>query len=361
VKITLWNLTANYNLNGGGLSGGASYTLPESKFGLSANIDRNGLATSAQYNGVSLGTSTANGYQANSVNWAQENINAAQNNAGEQGNEWLEGAVGSGVDFVYDNILAPIGNGIMDAGNYIIDGVQSIPQKLADLFLPQIPMPQLSFNFGSIFNGITTIPDIPGGIANDLNGMSGSMLSIGNSIRENAFIKKHLPFLGNLIASPLRAMYDPLNSKTYDSVLSDLKKGFDKTIDGAGNTIDIFGRDISAGWIGAVSQVGKTGIDLANVITGGNWGVSDWGNNPDLILNRFDDASLKHDMDMNEWKWLENTWSTNPSPHQWVGPIGATYSVLGSALFTPAAIVDGEVPFLPNYQDKKQQIQETNK
>jgi hypothetical protein len=83
----------------------------------------------------------------------QNNITAANTLAGEAGDQWLEGAVESGVDFVYDNVLKPVGNGIIEAGKFVIDGIQSIPQKLADIFLPQIPMPQLSFNIDSIING----------------------------------------------------------------------------------------------------------------------------------------------------------------------------------------------------------------
>ena len=132
----------------------------------------------------------------------------------------------------------------------------------------------------------------------------------------------------------------------YFDELGNLPKGVDKVEDPTQNRK-------ATGFPKALSRFGFGFVPNYGMYGGGNWGTSDWGNNPDLILNRFDDASLKHDMDMNEWKWLENTWSTNPSPHQWVGPIGGTYSILGSALFMPAAIVDGEVPFLPNYQDKQ--------
>lgn len=116
-------------------------------------FDPNGLTSSVSTNGVNLGSVDSNGFKAGEQNWSQNNISAAQALAGKDGDKWLEGAVESGVDFVYDKVLKPIGNGIMDAGNYIIDGIQSIPQKLADLFLPQIPMPQLSFNLDSIING----------------------------------------------------------------------------------------------------------------------------------------------------------------------------------------------------------------
>lgn len=73
------NLGLNYNTNSGQTSGNISYTMPDNLLGISVNLDQSGMATSTQYNGVNLGTNTVNGFQANEFNWAQENINAAQN------------------------------------------------------------------------------------------------------------------------------------------------------------------------------------------------------------------------------------------------------------------------------------------
>jgi len=78
-----WNVSANYDMNGGGLSGSVGYTDPGSALGLTSTIDRNGLSTSSQYNGNNIGTMTADGYTADEFNWAQNNINNAQNRTDE--------------------------------------------------------------------------------------------------------------------------------------------------------------------------------------------------------------------------------------------------------------------------------------
>jgi hypothetical protein len=168
-----------------GFSGGVTVSPtmqgnPDIKPSMQIGFDPDGVTSSVSTNGVNLGSVNANGFTAGEQNWSQNNISAAQALAGKDGDKWLEGTVESGVDFVYDNVLKPIGNGIMDIGNYIIDGVQSIPQKLADLFLPQIPMPQLSFNLESIFNGGSFID------GNSFN-MQGSGGSLFDLVTDNPF------------------------------------------------------------------------------------------------------------------------------------------------------------------------------
>ncbi|MCC5816032.1 MAG: hypothetical protein JJT78_14880 [Leptospira sp.] len=268
---------------------------------------------------------------------------------------------------------------------------------------------QLGDGIGTFANGIVTLPSAIDGA---ITGLGDLQMLIGDGFRNLPIIGGMLGYGADMftgvlkagagvLTSPLRALNGLGDMNTYESILSDLKSGIDRTYSGVENTVGILARDISAGWIGALSQVGKTGFDLANVITGGtidelgnlpkgvdevedptqnrnatgftkardrflrgfipnygmygggSWGSSEWGNNPNLILNRLDYASLNHDINMNEWKWIENVWSTNPSPHQWVGPIGAAYSLLGTAFFLPIAGVDGEIPFFNKNQDKE--------
>jgi hypothetical protein len=78
-----WNLSGNYDLNGGGLSGSLGYTDPTSMLGLTSTIGGNGLSTSSQYNGNNIGTMTANGYTTEEFNWMLNNINNAQNRTDE--------------------------------------------------------------------------------------------------------------------------------------------------------------------------------------------------------------------------------------------------------------------------------------
>ncbi|MDF3820378.1 hypothetical protein P3G55_10730, partial [Leptospira sp. 96542] len=73
-----WNLSFNYDLAGGGLSASLGYTDPDSTFGLTSTIDRNGLSTSAELTGVSIATNGPNGFQMDEINFAEQNINAAQ-------------------------------------------------------------------------------------------------------------------------------------------------------------------------------------------------------------------------------------------------------------------------------------------
>nr|WP_281282572.1 TIGR04388 family protein [Leptospira ilyithenensis] len=73
-----WNLGANYDVNGGGFSGSVGYTNAQTGLGLTSTIDRNGLSTSGQLNGVSLATMTRDGFQYDEISWTDININKAQ-------------------------------------------------------------------------------------------------------------------------------------------------------------------------------------------------------------------------------------------------------------------------------------------
>ncbi len=84
-----WNLGANYDINGGGFSANIGYTDPNSGFGITSTIDRTGLSTSGQLNGVNLATNGPNGFTMDEINWAERNINLAQ----DRGNHLEENAL----------------------------------------------------------------------------------------------------------------------------------------------------------------------------------------------------------------------------------------------------------------------------
>ncbi len=65
-------------MNGGGVSGSAGYTDSETGLGLTANINGNGLSTSAQVNGINMATNGPDGFNFDEMNWAEQNINLAQ-------------------------------------------------------------------------------------------------------------------------------------------------------------------------------------------------------------------------------------------------------------------------------------------
>ncbi|BDA77551.1 hypothetical protein LPTSP3_g04810 [Leptospira kobayashii] len=73
-----WNLGANYDINGGGFSGSVGYTNSATGLGLTSTIDRNGLSTSGQLNGVNLATMTQDGFRYDEISWTDININKAQ-------------------------------------------------------------------------------------------------------------------------------------------------------------------------------------------------------------------------------------------------------------------------------------------
>ncbi|BDA79602.1 hypothetical protein LPTSP3_g25320 [Leptospira kobayashii] len=81
-----WNVGANYDINGGGFSGSIGYTDPGTGLGLTSTIDRNGLSTSAQVNGVNLATNGPDGFSFDEMNWSEQNINLAQ----DRGNKLQE-------------------------------------------------------------------------------------------------------------------------------------------------------------------------------------------------------------------------------------------------------------------------------
>lgn len=79
-----WNFSMMYDLNGSGLSGSIGYTDPKSKLGLTSSIDRSGISTSSELQGVTLGTNSDDGFEIQEMNFAEQNINAAQD-AGDTG------------------------------------------------------------------------------------------------------------------------------------------------------------------------------------------------------------------------------------------------------------------------------------
>ncbi|WP_411824002.1 TIGR04388 family protein [Leptospira sp. 'Mane'] len=73
-----WNIGANYDINGGGFSGSIGYTDPTNGLGITSTVSGNGLSTSGQVNGVNLATNGPDGFNMDEMNWAEQNINQAQ-------------------------------------------------------------------------------------------------------------------------------------------------------------------------------------------------------------------------------------------------------------------------------------------
>lgn len=63
---------------GTGLSASVGYTNPNSTIGLTSTVNRDGLSTSAELTGVSIATNGPDGFQMDEINFAEQNINAAQ-------------------------------------------------------------------------------------------------------------------------------------------------------------------------------------------------------------------------------------------------------------------------------------------
>jgi|GEM_PF-3357252 len=73
-----WNFSLMYDLKGSGLSGSVGYTEPNSKLGITSNIDPNGISYTSTLQGVNIGTNSKDGFQLEEFNFANQNINMAQ-------------------------------------------------------------------------------------------------------------------------------------------------------------------------------------------------------------------------------------------------------------------------------------------
>ncbi|TGK86218.1 hypothetical protein EHQ23_08145 [Leptospira bourretii] len=73
-----WNFSLMYDMAGTGLSASAGYTDPGSTLGLTSTVNRDGMSTSTELTGVSIATNGPNGFQMDELNFAEQNINAAQ-------------------------------------------------------------------------------------------------------------------------------------------------------------------------------------------------------------------------------------------------------------------------------------------
>ncbi|TGL87871.1 TIGR04388 family protein [Leptospira congkakensis] len=73
-----WNFSLMYDIAGTGLSASVGYTDPKSTLGLTSTLSGDGLSTSAELTGVRIATNGPNGFQLDDMNFAEQNINAAQ-------------------------------------------------------------------------------------------------------------------------------------------------------------------------------------------------------------------------------------------------------------------------------------------
>jgi hypothetical protein len=77
------NYSLNYDLDNGRMSGSGGYTDTRTGIGFTTNVESTGLSLSTQYNGNNIATVSGNGFQYDEFNWAQNNINVAQNETGD--------------------------------------------------------------------------------------------------------------------------------------------------------------------------------------------------------------------------------------------------------------------------------------
>jgi hypothetical protein len=82
----------------------------------------------------------------------------------------------------------------------------------------------------------------------------------------------------------------------------------------------------------ALTEDGSAG-PCYGYFNGPGWGVNNFGLNPGLEINNSCSAAFTHDQNpANYWQWVADQYTTHPS-RQWVGPVGASYAVLGTAPF----------------------------
>jgi hypothetical protein len=73
---------------------------------------------------------------------------------------------------------------------------------------------------------------------------------------------------------------------------------------------------------------------------GASWGTTQ-GRGPGSILNQGDLASYHHDINLNEIEWVKRNFTTRPDAVP-VGPVGASYALLGAIPFGLKGLFDGE-------------------
>ncbi|BDA79608.1 hypothetical protein LPTSP3_g25380 [Leptospira kobayashii] len=369
------NVSANYDLNGGGVSAGVSYTDPGTRTGFSLNMGKDGLVASAQTNGVKLGSVSENGFQAGEMSWAQENISAAQS-----------AAVSSEKNSSLGNVLrnVPLVGKLLGAGGDIISGTLSSATDVVTLG-----------QAGSFRAGISELgrglSDV-GEILSDLGTGVAELAVVGSSSLRDGFHKVPviggmLGAVGDVFAGTVSATANVLTLGKVGSIregISDIGKGFY-------NLGDILVRDVAAAGAGLIGTFVTTTMDVANILTlgqldmygspkgeevtevknilngtdekhdpreryatgfpgaigravldlvipdygmfgGAGWGTDFLGFDKSMRINQADVASLEHDRDMNEIHWIRRNWSTNPTK-QSVGPIGTAFTLLGTAGF----------------------------
>ncbi|TGK84380.1 TIGR04388 family protein [Leptospira montravelensis] len=130
-----WNFTMMYDFNGGGLSGGIGYTNPNSTLGLTSTINKDGLSTSAEMTGVSIATNGSTGFQMDEMNFAEQNINAAQD-ASEIGNK-----VTSSTEKDSPDPEADLFQDFSDAGLALVGLLAGATTLATKLFLGGTPLP----------------------------------------------------------------------------------------------------------------------------------------------------------------------------------------------------------------------------
>ncbi|TGK86215.1 hypothetical protein EHQ23_08130 [Leptospira bourretii] len=87
-----WNFSLMYDMAGTGLSGSIGYTDPKSTLGLTSTFNRDGMSTSTELTGVSIATNGPNGFQMDELNFAEQNINAAQDKTQDDQNPKVLGS-----------------------------------------------------------------------------------------------------------------------------------------------------------------------------------------------------------------------------------------------------------------------------
>ncbi|XDD47415.1 TIGR04388 family protein [Leptospira sp. WS39.C2] len=112
-----WNYSMMYDLKGSGLSGSLGYTEPNSKLGINNNLDSNGITSTSELQGVNIGTNSKDGFQMEDFNFANQNINIAQD-----GSDLLD-QNGNAIENLGDSPLSELWGQLGTVGGVLLGGM----------------------------------------------------------------------------------------------------------------------------------------------------------------------------------------------------------------------------------------------
>lgn len=318
--------------------------------------------------------------------------NETLNTAAIRGVSGMAGAIASaatrtlitGTDFG-DNILKALPDVIgQTIGGAIADNISAPHQQVTlddgtviDYTPPNGQQKPLTTTVEPGENTLALLPDEngPPDGADDVGPQAESIL--GPAIRGDSDLGNWLAANVPLIGGTLGRIGDVANGLA-DIFTGSVDKGFHEIAGGVGGLAQIAVADALATAVGAVGKVWVTGEDLINLVTAGrygfpdrstnggretdptgplgaltrflydlpipeyglmsgpNWGTTQWGDRNAPFLNLADDTARVHDQHLDNKEWVTNQWDPSPPDIIPTGPVGLLNFLYGAGPFLGA-------------------------